>query len=377
MEYGVYGRVLFCGQLEKRRDGAVRAGWATRLFMLTPEALHYFRRTTDQELLGEERGILPLSAIKSVRAMPEDDAPPSAVEPLIEHYYLEINTESRSFLMRVPVAEASTCESWSIAIEEQRKALRAEKEDQSEFALGMEALPSPSLLARHHEMCSQFELSPPRIAMVSVVSVSEREAKPSELVIKRKVTWGEVLDLGVVSQGGACVILMQDGGLGRIGTQALMGSWDGGQPCWIEITNTELPTEVEVSATCKVLAQGPTVPTPRNQTTPHALPKWVERVDEGASIGFLLMCLFVHLLYGVDGFHWSHKCCLTLGAALAIITILNGSSSKTPPTAPPTPKPSSSNHLPKLHFTLTVHRCRIKMDGTEYMFPSDKEVASV
>ncbi|GLD96517.1 hypothetical protein PINS_up005200 [Pythium insidiosum] len=156
MEYGVYGRVLFCGQLEKRRDGAVRAGWATRLFMLTPEALHYFRRTTDQELLGEERGILPLSAIKSVRAMPEDDAPPSAVEPLIEHYYLEINTESRSFLMRVPVAEASTCESWSIAIEEQRKALRAEKEDQSEFALGMEALPSPSLLARHHEMCSQF-----------------------------------------------------------------------------------------------------------------------------------------------------------------------------------------------------------------------------
>jgi hypothetical protein len=35
---------------------------------------------------------LPLTAIKSVRAMPEDDAPPNAVEPNAEHYYLEINT---------------------------------------------------------------------------------------------------------------------------------------------------------------------------------------------------------------------------------------------------------------------------------------------
>lgn len=56
MDYGVYGRVLFCGQLEKRRDGAVRGGWASRLFLLTPDALHYFRKVTENELLGEERG---------------------------------------------------------------------------------------------------------------------------------------------------------------------------------------------------------------------------------------------------------------------------------------------------------------------------------
>lgn len=65
MDYGVYGRVLFCGQLEKRRDGAVRGGWASRLFLLTPDALHYFRKVTEHELLGEERGsvrfaLLPL-----------------------------------------------------------------------------------------------------------------------------------------------------------------------------------------------------------------------------------------------------------------------------------------------------------------------------
>ncbi|TYZ58268.1 hypothetical protein PybrP1_007945 [[Pythium] brassicae (nom. inval.)] len=342
MDYGVYGRVLFCGQLEKRRDGAVRGGWASRLFLLTPDALHYFRK-------------LPLSVITGVRAMPEDEVPAAAVEPGSEHYYLEISTESRAFLMRTPVGEASTCESWSIAIEQQRKALRAEQADQRACSPYLEALPSPTLLARNHELFSHFELSPPRIAMVSVVRVSERDAKPLEEVIKRKVAWGEALDLGVVPQGGACVILLQDGSTGRIGTQALMGSWDAGQACWIEVIDAASPTEVEVSVTCKVLSPTAKQATPRSESPLPDLPKWVEWADEGSSVGFLLMCLFVHLLYGVDGFHWSHK------------------------SAPPqilTPKHSNTSMLPKLQFSLTVHRCRIKMEGTEYMYPNESHQAA-
>lgn len=64
--------------------------------------------------------------------------------------------ETRSFLMRTPVSEASTCESWSIAIEEQRKALRAEQSDQRECSSFAEAMPSPTLLARNHELFSLF-----------------------------------------------------------------------------------------------------------------------------------------------------------------------------------------------------------------------------
>lgn len=81
-----------------------------------------------------------------------------------------------------------------------------------------------------------------------------------------------------------------------------------------------------MSVTCKVLSKAAKRPTPKDESSSQSLPKWVEWADEGSSVGFLLMCLFVHLLYGVDGFHWSHKCCLTVGAALAISTILNGSS---------------------------------------------------
>ncbi|KAF1784203.1 hypothetical protein GQ600_12169 [Phytophthora cactorum] len=329
LEYGVYGRVLFCGQLEKRRDGAVRGGGPR------------VSSATEFELLGEERGHIALSSITRVRAMPEDEVPYSTVEPGVEHYYLEICTvvlcnelkalgnEDRLYLMRTPVREASTCESWSIAIEEQRKVLRSGKANKQYKSVLLFA--------------NEQEASPPRVAMVSVVHVSERDGRPAEKVIKRRTEWGEKLDLGVIPQGGACVILLQDGGLGRIGTQALMSSWDSGRVCWIEVTDAEFPTEIEVS--------------------------WVEWVDEGSSIGFLLMCLFVHLLYGVDGFHWSHKCCLTVGAALAISTILNGST-RNPATPTPTPRHSSpTNLLPKLQFTLTVHRCRIKMEGTEYIYP--------
>ncbi|KAL4159427.1 hypothetical protein PRNP1_000004 [Phytophthora ramorum] len=355
LEYGVYGRVLFCGQLEKRRDGAVRGGWASRLFVLTPETLHYYRKATEFELLGEERGHIALSSITRVRAMPEDEAPYSTVEPGVEHYYLEICTEDRLYLMRTPIREASTCESWSIAIEEQRKVLRSGKANQQYKSVLLFA--------------NEQEASPPRVAMVSVVHVSDRDARPAEKVIKRRTEWGEKLDLGVIPQGGACVILLQDGGIGRIGTQALMSSWDAGRVCWIEVTDAEFPTEIEVSVTCKVLSQEMRLKSPKPQSAQERLPKWVEWVDEGSSIGFLLMCLFVHLLYGVDGFHWSHKCCLTVGAALAISTILNGSTRNTPSPAP-TPRHSSpTNLLPKLQFTLTVHRCRIKMEGTEYVYP--------
>ncbi|CEG47134.1 hypothetical protein F443_01183 [Plasmopara halstedii] len=381
LNYGVYGRVLFYGQLEKRRDGAVRGGWASRLFVLTPESLHYYRKATEFELLGEERGLVPLSSITRVRAMPEDDAPYLSVEPGVEHYYLEICTKDRLYLMRTPIREASTCESWSIAIEEQRKVLRSEKVNKRECSSNSipfpEALPSPTLLARNHELYSHFEASPPRMSMISVVYLSERVGRAAEKVIKRRTEWGEKVDLGVIPQGGACVILLQNGGIGRIGTQALMSSWDSGRFCWIEVTDAEFPTEIEVSVTCKVLTQEATLKSPKNQSVQEGLPKWVEWVDEGSSIGFLLMCLFVHLLYGVDGFHWSHKCCLTVGAALAISTILNGSSTYRKPHTPiPIARHTSpTDLLPKLQFTLTVHRCRIKMEGSEFIYPqaSNKE----
>jgi hypothetical protein len=48
--------ILASGALDKRRDGAVRGGWAKRLFILSTRSLHYYRKNEEYELFGKERG---------------------------------------------------------------------------------------------------------------------------------------------------------------------------------------------------------------------------------------------------------------------------------------------------------------------------------
>ena len=55
--------------------------------------------------------------------------------------------------MRVPLKEASTCESWSIAIEEQRKVHAAITQNGDASSPN---LASPRLLARNHELYARF-----------------------------------------------------------------------------------------------------------------------------------------------------------------------------------------------------------------------------
>ena len=55
--------ILVSGELDKRRDGAVRAGWAKRTFVLSSQGLNYFRKTDSHELFGEERGSVSITYI--------------------------------------------------------------------------------------------------------------------------------------------------------------------------------------------------------------------------------------------------------------------------------------------------------------------------
>lgn len=53
---GTHLGILASGSLDKRRDGAVRGGWAKRLFILSTRSLHYYRKAEESELFGKERG---------------------------------------------------------------------------------------------------------------------------------------------------------------------------------------------------------------------------------------------------------------------------------------------------------------------------------
>jgi len=70
--------------LEKERDGVIRTGWCTRLFVLTKVALFYFRRSDakqgaavkhekDWRLFGEQRGVLPVSTIQECKTISTDE----------------------------------------------------------------------------------------------------------------------------------------------------------------------------------------------------------------------------------------------------------------------------------------------------------------
>jgi len=288
----------------------------------------YFRLTTKQELLGEERERINLQNIRKIAMVREDEIPITAIESLNEYLYMEITLiqpQNRTLLMRASKRDVDACQSWVTAIEEQRRFASFEVRDSIDSIASVSSAHSDQSSYSLADLQDTEPVSPLHVRMVGMVN-----ADRVEHLVGKNVQYGAKLDLGIVKQGGACLILLEDGGLARIGTQALMGSWDANETCWVECLGAKVQTEVEVSVACEMInisnSQSASRPRAISVASPSQVTYWMEVAEEGASIGFLIMAMLVHIMYGVQGFHWSHKCCLTIGAALAIMTLLNGSS---------------------------------------------------
>ncbi|OQR85150.1 hypothetical protein ACHHYP_12230 [Achlya hypogyna] len=348
--------ILFCGTLDKRRDGALRGGWATRTFILTPQWLVYFRLTSKVEILGEERERVHLKAIAKVRLAAESEVPPAAIETAKEFVYLEITlTSQRVLLMRAPRNERAACETWVTVINDQRELLlkptpKLTYGRQAAQAASPEVPAAPTPLAPH-----SFHRN---IALVGMVDdYTERE----EFVVAKNVGFGQRVELGVVKQGGACLLMLDDGGVARIGTQALLGSWDANETCWVEFVGASVPCEVEVSVSCQVVKHTPPVlraASDKALLAPSPRLALLRKTADGASIGFLLVALLVHVMVGVQGFHWAHKACLTAGAALAITTLLHSSDTTAAARLKQAARRSQASLIPKVELALVVHQCR-------------------
>ena len=87
---GTHLGILASGPLDKRRDGAVRGGWAKRLFLLSTRSLHYYRKNEEMELFGKERGHVLLSDIALAKVVLPTDAPAGAVEPGRVSFYIAV-----------------------------------------------------------------------------------------------------------------------------------------------------------------------------------------------------------------------------------------------------------------------------------------------
>jgi hypothetical protein len=92
---GTHLGILASGLLDKRRDGAVRGGWAKRLFILSTRSLHYYRKVEEAELFGKERGQVLLSDIGYSKVVMPEDAPAGAVEPGQSSYFVAVLSVGR------------------------------------------------------------------------------------------------------------------------------------------------------------------------------------------------------------------------------------------------------------------------------------------
>ncbi|RLN48539.1 hypothetical protein BBJ29_003584 [Phytophthora kernoviae] len=87
---GTHLGILASGLLDKRRDGAVRGGWAKRLFILSTRSLHYYRKVEESELFGKERGQVLLSDIGYSKLVTPEEAPAGTVEPGHSSYFVAV-----------------------------------------------------------------------------------------------------------------------------------------------------------------------------------------------------------------------------------------------------------------------------------------------
>ncbi|KDO20237.1 hypothetical protein SPRG_14483 [Saprolegnia parasitica CBS 223.65] len=348
--------ILFFGTLDKRRDGAVRGGWATRLFLLTSQWLVYFRLTSKLEILGEERERVDLKSIAKVRVAPESEVPSAAVEVAKEFVYLEITLQShRVLLMRASRNEAAAVDTWVAAINEQREVLLQPTPKLMYSGTAKAPTPAPVPVPPETTPSDRFDHA---IALVGMVDdYTERE----EFVVAKHVAFGQRIELGVVKQGGACLLMLDDGGVARIGTQALLGSWDANETCWVEFVGASVPCEVEVSVSCQVVKHTPPITRASSDAAlllPSPSHTFLRKASDGASLGFLLLAILVHFMYGVQGFHWSHKACLTAGAALAITSLLHSSDTTSATRLKRAARRTQASLIPKVQLTLIVHQCR-------------------
>ncbi|RHY03766.1 hypothetical protein DYB28_005813 [Aphanomyces astaci] len=114
---GKFLGILMSGMVEKRREGAVRAGFARRLFLLSVRGCHYYRKADDAEVFGTERGHLALRDFGYAKIVPENEAPYGTVEPSVDGYhFVGLFSKQHTLTWFLRVDSMDVAKAWVTAI---------------------------------------------------------------------------------------------------------------------------------------------------------------------------------------------------------------------------------------------------------------------
>ncbi|EGZ26143.1 hypothetical protein PHYSODRAFT_479932 [Phytophthora sojae] len=219
---GTHLGILASGLLDKRRDGAVRGGWAKRLFILSTRSLHYYRKVEDTELFGKERGQVLLSDISYAKVMMPEEAPIGNVEPGQTAYFVAVLSKRKTLLLFLRADSFEYASSWVAII---NNAVHTAKG--VDFAPRWTVDTMQSFIAAASGNFEELETAPtaetpvettlsltrpvPTVLVVSMVSGPLSAATTTERLVKRNVDLSTELQLGAFEQKDTCVIVLSDG----------------------------------------------------------------------------------------------------------------------------------------------------------------------
>ncbi|RLN14659.1 hypothetical protein BBJ28_00000307 [Nothophytophthora sp. Chile5] len=182
---GTHLGILASGLLDKRRDGAVRGGWAKRLFILSTRSLHYYRKAEEFELFGKERG---QTLLLFLRADSFDYA--SSWVSIVNN---AVHTaKSVDFAPR-----------WAVDVMQTFISAASGNFEDAEV--------SPADAPTEETSAPVPMRQPPNVLVVSMVSGLANQPSTTERLVKRNVELNTDLQLGVFGKNDSCILVLSDG----------------------------------------------------------------------------------------------------------------------------------------------------------------------
>ncbi|ETL82897.1 hypothetical protein, variant 1 [Phytophthora nicotianae] len=221
---GTHLGILASGLLDKRRDGAVRGGWAKRLFILSTRSLHYYRKVEESELFGKERGQVLLSDIGYAKVVMPEDAPAGAVEPGHSSFFVGVLSKRKTLLLFLRADSFEYASSWVSIINNAvhtgksvKFAPRWTVETMQTFISAASGNFEEIEAAATTESPTEVAAAPtvtrpiPTVLVVSMVSGPLSGSTATERLVKRNVELNTELLLGSFEQKDTCVLVLSDG----------------------------------------------------------------------------------------------------------------------------------------------------------------------
>lgn len=225
--------MLYTGYLDKKNP--VTGSFKRRFVVLTLDSLHWFKRSENYDLFGEERGQILLGSILTTRILDEDSTT------------FEVqSTDARKRLFRATTSVV--CEEWVSAV---RSAIKLSTNSNNKKGINRRtSLAGIKNFDLEDSSAESFENSEVVVLLMSLNSAS----KQTEVVIARKPEWNRVISVPIISEGDQILISTSNGGIVRLNYDCILAKAEEGVEFDISVQNVTLASSLKISLSLETVS---------------------------------------------------------------------------------------------------------------------------